>query len=658
MLELFKEWSKPLGQQSSYDLKSIAKNPLFGGFAYKDYGEHIRELIDGGDWKTLVQYSINDVISLNTIDEKCGLFKYFEGIRRLTGIKFEDCLMKTRIIEYFVMRTAGYPLPTRTRHIKEDFEGAMVVKPETGIKEWVGAFDLSSLYPSIIVAYNISPDSFNIIPRTIVKMMEEREKLRAMRMRGEGGEILATTEQSLKYVINSFYGVMGYPSFKLFSQENAKLIPEKGREINRNIDDFLSKKGFHVEYGDSVTGDTRIRISNTEEVEIQELFKETHACGCSGKEYYYPTNLNTFTMDGFGNVVLKPVKCVMRHKVSKQLYRVYSNDTNYVDVTEDHSIITTSTNNIYRQIKPINMTLDTNLFILDSYDNNPTNIPHSFITTVNKIELLNTTDVYVYDLEVEDTHMFFANNILVHNTDSSYISVIDNEELGLSVEKDINDYLRNWAIGIGIKEELAPHIKLEKIYRKLFFKKSKTKDGAAKKRYAGHVIWKDGHAKNELDIKGFESKRSDNAAITRRTMDEFFAKLLIHDDEPGAIEFLKETYFAVRRGQKSLLECAIPKGVKSDVKSPHRRGMSNSEWLLGVPWTGHSKPMLLYCAVPAVELCITENNVDKVDTAYVSIDWPKQADKTIRDKMETIVESLGYKWETTIANQMTLADFM
>jgi len=665
MLELFKEWSKPLGQQSSYDLKSISKNPLFGGLEYQDYGEHIRELIESDNWKTLVQYSINDVISLQRIDEKCGLFSYFEGIRRLTGIKLDDCLMKTRIIEYFLMRETGYPLPTRTRHDKEDFKGAMVVKPDVGIRRWVGAYDLSALYPSIIVAYNVSPDAFNIIPRTIVKMMEEREKLRARRLKGEGGEILATTEQSLKYVINSFYGVMGYPSFKLFSQECAKLIPEKGREINRNIHDFLSKKGFHVEYGDSVTGDTRIRISNTEEVEIQELFKETHACGCSGKEYYYPTNLNTFTMDGFGNVVLKPVKCVMRHKVSKQLYRVYSNDTNYVDVTEDHSIITTSTNNIYRQIKPLNMTLDTNLFILDSYDNNPTNIPHSFITTVNKIELLNTTDVYVYDLEVEDTHMFFANNILVHNTDSSYISTIDNPELGIKIEGEINDYLRNWSIEMGIKPELSPHIKLEKIYRNLFFKKSKTREGAAKKKYAGNVVWKDGHdipdsasLDKRLDIKGFEIKRSDNSAITKEAMNDFFTKLLILDDEKGAVDGLKSIYFEVRRGQRSMLECAIPRDVKSDKKSPHKRGMVNSEMLLGVPWTGHSKPMLLYCAVPSCELCINEYNVTKVDPSYIKIDWPLQAEKTIRDKMETILESLGYKWETTIANQLTLADFM
>ncbi len=882
MLELFKEWSKPLGQQSSYDLKSISKNPLFGGLEYQDYGEHIRELIESDNWKTLVQYSINDVISLQRIDEKCGLFSYFEGIRRLTGIKLDDCLMKTRIIEYFLMRETGYPLPTRTRHDKEDFKGAMVVKPDVGIRRWVGAYDLSALYPSIIVAYNVSPDAFNIIPRTIVKMMEEREKLRARRLKGEGGEILATTEQSLKYVINSFYGVMGYPSFKLFSQECAKLIPEKGREINMHIHDFLEKKGFKVEYGDSVAGDTIVPIYGQGNATIESLFKQIDYITPDGKEYYTPQNLYTDTIDAQGNLVVSKINKVMRHKVSKQMYRVWLTNEWYIDVTEDHSLIGWAnsshclTRNIADRLIPVTPTTigsdinsvvvrrkslrdnvtsmnypmqvyellglflgdgsvlygnkkytytfdlacgkdvsDIEKFVLNPlkemgylttwnvsakgdikfnkclmssiihtyavnsewkvipefmyyetddaiaaymrgaftadggilkshgvlknirfcqtkkwvcdelqsllymigissniYKGNTKNsyngvcsgtnsyylyisdmrdfhervnfiLPHKQINCVRNgmspdlydadftihrikcIEPLPKSDIYVYDLEIENTHMFFANNILVHNTDSSYISTIDNPELGIKIEGEINDYLRNWSIEMGIKPELSPHIKLEKIYRNLFFKKSKTREGAAKKKYAGNVVWKDGHdipdsasLDKRLDIKGFEIKRSDNSAITKEAMNDFFTKLLILDDEKGAVDGLKSIYFEVRRGQRSMLECAIPRDVKSDKKSPHKRGMVNSEMLLGVPWTGHSKPMLLYCAVPSCELCINEYNVTKVDLSYIKIDWPLQAEKTIRDKMETILESLGYKWETTIANQLTLADFM
>ena len=232
-------------------MKSISADTRFGGFKYKDYGGSVHDLVVAEDWATLTQYSLNDVISLAKIDKKCGIFHFYEGIRHLTGIKLEDGLMKTRIIEYFLMRNCGYPLPTRRVHEKEDFEGAYVVQPTMGIHEWVGGFDLAALYPSIIVAYNISPDAFNMIPTTIVKMMAERERLRAMRLRGEGGDVLKTTEQSLKYIINSFYGVMGYKSFKLFNMDCARRIPMLGQQINKGIHAFLESKGFTVVYGDT-----------------------------------------------------------------------------------------------------------------------------------------------------------------------------------------------------------------------------------------------------------------------------------------------------------------------------------------------------------------------------------------------------------------------
>lgn len=498
MLDLFKDWSKPLGQQPAYDLKSISKDPRFGGFAYADYGESIPELIASDDWETLVQYSLNDVISLATIDEKCGIFKFYEGVRHLAGIKLDDCLMKTRIIETFLMRNCKYPLPTRKMHEKEDFEGAYVVQPTMGIHEWVGGFDLAALYPTIIVAYNISPDAFNMIPTTIVKMMAERERLRAMRLAGEGGESLATTEQSLKYIINSFYGVMGYKSFKLFDMECAKRIPALGQQINKGIHAFLSSKGFTIDYGD---------------------------------------------------------------------------------------------------------------------------------------------------------------------TDSSYISPIPDADIGLKLQSEINDYLTDWAISMGVQRELAPRIKLEEIYRTIFFKKSKTRDGAAKKRYAGHVIWTDSAGYNvaadKLDIKGFEVKRSDQAQLTKDLMNAVFKLVLIENKQDDAISLIKDTYFEVWRGERSIYECAIPSAVKSDCESPHLRGKTAAECLLGVAWQGYEKPQLLYCKRPVPEVCIPNGwRGTAFDDGTILINWPLQADKIIRNKMETIMTSLGYSWATDVEGQRSLADFM
>jgi len=249
LMELFKEWSKPLGLQESYGLKNIAEK--FAGFTYEDHGAEIGELIHQKRYKALNEYAINDVISLARIDQVCGLINFYENLRMMTGVKLEHTLQKTRMYEYYLMHNFDYPLPTKKKHERERFKGAFVKEPVVGIHEDVASMDLAALYPNIIIGYNISPDAFDMIPTTIKKLMDKREELRAMRLRGEGGEVLKTTEQSLKYVINSAYGVMAYPTFKLFNMDCAKFVPEKGQEIIKSVINYLESENLDVIYGDT-----------------------------------------------------------------------------------------------------------------------------------------------------------------------------------------------------------------------------------------------------------------------------------------------------------------------------------------------------------------------------------------------------------------------
>lgn len=95
----------------------------------------------------------------------------------------------------------------------------------------------------------------------------------------------------------------------------------------------------HIIAGDSVASDTLVYIDNNEEVEIHTLF-ETLDNLSKDKEYFIPDRLNTLTYDeSLNRTCYKKVKYVMRHKADKQMYRVWINNTSYVDVTEDHSLI-------------------------------------------------------------------------------------------------------------------------------------------------------------------------------------------------------------------------------------------------------------------------------------------------------------------------------
>jgi len=249
LMVFFKHWSKPMGSFPSFGLKYISK--VFAHFEYADFGEKIQTLIANDDWETLVQYSLNDVESLDLINQKAGLFRYHENLRKLIGIPYTNTIKATAIVETLLMRHGCKPMPGRKKRDRIEFEGAVVIQPTVGIKHDVIFLDAKSLYPAIIMAFHLSPDIDEMIPKTITYILNEREKYRKLKMEGKASEEDETTEQSLKYIANSFYGVMGSPFFKLYDPDIASFITEKGREINATIRELVLKLGYTIIYGDT-----------------------------------------------------------------------------------------------------------------------------------------------------------------------------------------------------------------------------------------------------------------------------------------------------------------------------------------------------------------------------------------------------------------------
>lgn len=490
LMEIFRAWSLPLGQQESYGLKFIARK--FASFEYDDFGAEIDELIKQKRFKALYDYACNDVIALARIDKACSLINFYENLRQMTGVKLNQVLQKTRIYEYYLMFCYDYPLPTRTTRQREPFEGAYVKEPTVGITENVGAVDLAALYPNIIVGYNVSPDSFNMIPSTLIKLMNRREELREMKLRGEGGANLKTTEQSLKYIINSSYGVMAYPTFKLYDMKCAKFIPAKGQEIIKEIIKYLEAQNYSVVYGD---------------------------------------------------------------------------------------------------------------------------------------------------------------------TDSSYFAPVLTPEDGKKIEAEINEFLLEWGIKDG--SFVAPKVKFETLYRRIFFKGKNHGEEAAKKRYIGHIVWEDGFEENKLGYKGIELKRSDVAPITKTAMTNFFSKLLIDGDEDGAIKYIVKLVNEICAGKIPLIELAIPRGVSNPNNvCPHNRGINNTTKVLGLKLQRERKPQLIYCKRPVKEVVIDENMNEYVLKNKVVVDYETIMQKTIKNKFESIFKAIGRSWNKDIEFQCSLDRWM
>jgi len=133
------------------------------------------------------------------------------------------------------------------------------------------------------------------------------------------------------------------------------------------------------------------------------------------------------------------------------------------------------------------------------------------IQAVKSIEEIRTPD-YVYDIEVDDLHRFFANYALVHNTDSVFIlSDMEKEKanaLGPKIADYINDFYKTYTKKNYNRESFL-ELEFEKQYLSLMLPKLRGKSEAgAKKRYAGLKLDPKTN-KEEVEIVGLEAIRGD-----------------------------------------------------------------------------------------------------------------------------------------------------
>jgi DNA polymerase, archaea type len=491
--DAFKKYYAPKGQLESYGLKDVISNKSVmkdAAYSYTDYGGSIVELFAKEDWSTFLQYCRNDVIALRDIDNTLKLVEFYEHLRKVTGVKLEETLLNSRVIESIIMRDGIKPMPSKrySDRSAESFEGATVLLPPAGIHNNTGVVDLASLYPTIMVGFDISPDVDHTIVHSIKKIMLEREKLRDLNKTEYATDVTRNKEQVMKFLANSFYGVIGWDKFRLYNVELAAKVTRIGRELNEYLQSIAKDNGYTVLYGD---------------------------------------------------------------------------------------------------------------------------------------------------------------------TDSIFVNEFKSLDEGLEFERICNERLREWGHERGSTVEFT--LKFEKLYRRILFKQKKSGE-VAKKRYAGHLIWKDHEDKDELSTTGMETKRSDQSSITKGLLTSFLKKCLIDDTPDEAIKEIRQTIKRIRAGQVSIHDVSIPRSNNDpSADNPWAHGVKNLESLFGINIDEGAKPRLIYLKGDIDELCITNDTDEQLVRSTVEIDWDECCNKTVVSKMRTYVESIGYKWDNVIYGQQTLS---
>ena len=300
----------------------------------------------------------------------------------------------------------------------------------------------------------------------------------------------------------------------------------------------------------------------------------------------------------------------------------------------------------------------------------------------------------LYDKEMGAAVTATGREVIEHTADAA--AEIDKEiiygdtdsvmlELGQDVSKEeaiqqsfeLEEYINDSYDEFALKElDAASHrfqIEFEKLYRRFF-------QAGKKKRYAGHIVWKEGKDVDDIDITGFEYKRSDIAPITKEVQKRVIEMIVRGEDTDEIVDYLNGIIEDFETGEVPVGEIGIPGGIGKrldayDTDTAQVRGAKYANEFLGTNFGRGSKPKRLYLRKvhpswfremeeqgydpqrdplysefkrdPDV-ICIEYD--DQLPDAF-EVDWDKMLEKTLKGPIERIIEALGMSWDEVKSGQ-------
>lgn len=160
-LELYRKYTYE--ERHTYRLDAIAEYEL--GQRKTQYEGTLDQLYNN-DFRTFVEYNINDCKLLDDLDKKLKFMDLANTLAHENTVLLQTTMGAVAVTEQAIINEShrrGFQVPNRIK--KDDREentaaaGAYVAVPKEGIVDWVGSLDINSLYPSAIRALNMGPET-------------------------------------------------------------------------------------------------------------------------------------------------------------------------------------------------------------------------------------------------------------------------------------------------------------------------------------------------------------------------------------------------------------------------------------------------------------------------------------------------------------------
>jgi DNA polymerase elongation subunit (family B) len=282
-IELYK-WYAPGGKsQESYRLDNIAQVELGEGkIAYDEY-DNLHALYRL-NYQKFIEYNIKDVELIVRLEEKLKLLELGVTLAYDTKSNYEDIFAQTRMwdaMTYSYLREKNIIVPPRVVKDKDAaFEGAYVKIPQVGLHDWVASFDLNSLYPHLMMQYNISPET----------LIEPENYTDAMREILEQG---VSVDRMLRKEINTsqLEGATLTPNGQFFRTDIRGFLPKMMEEMYTDRSKFKklmlqAKQEYENETDSSKKYEIEKRIAKYNNIQLAKKVSLNSAYGALGSQYF------------------------------------------------------------------------------------------------------------------------------------------------------------------------------------------------------------------------------------------------------------------------------------------------------------------------------------------------------------------------------------
>ena len=282
-IELYK-WYAPGGKsQESYRLDAIAQVELGEGKISYDEYDNLHALYRL-NFQKFIEYNIKDVELIIKLEDKLKLLELAVTLAYDTKTNFEDVFAQTRMwdsLTYAYLFEKGIIVPPREIKEKDSaFEGAYVKDVQVGKHDWVASFDLNSLYPHLMMQYNISPE-------TLIEPEDYTEEMREVLSSGVSVEKLLMRQVDTSRLVN----VTLTPNGQFFRTDMQGFLPKMMEEMYNDRKKFKklmlqAKQEYENETDTSRKYEIEKRIAKYNNIQLAKKVGLNSAYGALGSQYF------------------------------------------------------------------------------------------------------------------------------------------------------------------------------------------------------------------------------------------------------------------------------------------------------------------------------------------------------------------------------------